>query len=35
MEARAPERTDTSSGLSASPNRAPIDFSTRLSACSA
>ena len=29
MDARAPERTETSSGLPASPNLRPADFSTR------
>jgi pyruvate,orthophosphate dikinase len=34
IEARAPERTETSSGLLASPNRAPTIFSTTPSAFS-
>jgi hypothetical protein len=34
IEARAPERTDTSSGLAGSPNLAPTVFSTEASACS-
>ena len=34
IEARAPERTETSSGLLASPNLAPTTFSTAASAFS-
>ncbi len=34
IEARAPERTDTSSGLAASPKRAPTIFSIAASAAS-
>ena len=32
IDARAPERTETSSGFSGSPNRRPTAFSTRASA---
>ncbi len=32
IDARAPERTDTSSGCSGSPKRLPTAFSTRASA---
>jgi hypothetical protein len=35
IEARAPERTETSSGASASPKRRPITFSILPSAASA
>ncbi len=34
IDARAPERTETSKGAVGSPNRAPIDRSTRFSAAS-
>ena len=34
IEARAPERTDSSSGSAASPKRLPISFSTKATPCS-